>query len=45
LLKGRLVAVSHTESDELIRVISFRKASKNEQEIYYEELSFSKIEE
>jgi hypothetical protein len=32
--KGRLVVVSHTEKDETIRIISARKASKGERELY-----------
>ncbi|MBU2055300.1 MAG: BrnT family toxin [Proteobacteria bacterium] len=32
--KGRLVVVSHTEKDEAIRIISARKASKGERELY-----------
>lgn len=35
MLDGRLVAVAHTETDEVTRIISVRKASKNEEEIYY----------
>ena len=34
--KGRLVVVSHTEQDETIRIISARKASKGEKELYEE---------
>jgi len=34
--KGRLVVVSHTEKDEAIRIISARKASKGERELYEE---------
>jgi len=34
--KGRLVVVSHTEKGETIRIISARKASKGEREIYEE---------
>lgn len=34
--KGRLVVVSHTEKDETIRIISARKASKGERELYEE---------
>jgi uncharacterized protein len=37
MLDGRAVAVAHTETDEVIRIISVRKASKNEKEIYYTE--------
>jgi uncharacterized protein len=34
--KGRLVVVSHTEKGETIRIISARKASKGEREVYEE---------
>ena len=34
--KGRLVVVSHTEKYETIRIISARKASKGEKELYEE---------
>jgi uncharacterized protein len=37
MLNGRVVAVSHTETDEVTRIISVRKASKNEEEIYDKE--------
>ncbi len=35
ILDHVVVVVSHTEDDDLIRVISFRKAEKDEEEIYY----------
>ncbi len=35
LLVGRIVAIVHTEDDGLIRIISARKASKYEQQIYF----------
>ena len=35
LLKGKVVAIVHTQSDEVFRLISARKASKNEQDIYF----------
>jgi uncharacterized protein len=38
MIQGRVVAIVHTESDEVIRIISVRKASKNEEEIYYSEI-------
>ena len=38
MLNGRVVAVAHTETDEVTRIISVRKASKNEEEIYYREI-------
>lgn len=34
-LQGLVVLVVYTEQDETIRVISFRRASKHEQKIYY----------
>jgi len=38
LLWGRPVAIVHTETNEVIRVISFRKASRNEEEFYFKEI-------
>jgi uncharacterized DUF497 family protein len=38
MLNGTVLAIAHTESDEVIRVISIRKALKNEEEIYYKEI-------
>jgi uncharacterized DUF497 family protein len=32
--KGKLIVVSHTERNEIIRIISARKASKGERELY-----------
>jgi uncharacterized protein len=37
LLQGRVVAVVHTERNECIRIISARKATKYEQQTYFEE--------
>jgi uncharacterized DUF497 family protein len=34
MLEGRVIAVAHTESDDMIRVISVRKATKNEEKSY-----------
>ena len=39
MLFGRIVALSHTERNEGIRVISLRKANKNEQERYITEIA------
>jgi len=39
ILFGRIVAISHTENDEVIRIISFRKADKNEQQTYIENIA------
>jgi len=38
LVHGRVLAVSHTENDEVIRVISARKAEKHEEEIYFTQI-------
>jgi uncharacterized DUF497 family protein len=38
LLDGFVVSIVHTESSRLIRVISFRKATKNEQAIFFKKL-------
>jgi uncharacterized protein len=37
-LWGRVVAIVHTATDDTIRVISFRKASKNEENIFFKEI-------
>ena len=36
LLRGAVVVIAHTEREEVIRVISMRKATKNEQRVYFE---------
>jgi hypothetical protein len=38
LLCGRVVAVVHTEHEDRIRIISVRKASKNEERRYFSEI-------
>ena len=38
LLRGRVVAIAHTESADSIRVISMRKATRREQAQYFESL-------
>jgi len=38
LLDGAVVTIVYTEADEIIRVISIRKATKNEQQIYFEKI-------
>ena len=35
MLEGRVIAVAHTETEERIRIISARKATRNEEESYY----------
>jgi uncharacterized protein len=39
LLDGRVVAIAHTETDEVIRIISVRKATKYEESSYFKEIS------
>lgn len=39
LLSGRVVVVAHTETNEVIRVISVRKATKNEEASYFKEIA------
>ncbi len=39
LLHGRVVAIAHTEADEVIRIISVRKATKNEESSYFKEIA------
>jgi len=39
LLKGRVVVIAHTESDEVIRTISVRKATKNEEIGYFKAIA------
>ncbi len=38
-LQGRVIAVVHTNREEYTRIISARKATKYEQQIYFEQLS------
>ncbi len=35
LLRGAVVVIAHTERKEVVRVISMRKATKNEQRVYF----------
>jgi uncharacterized protein len=37
--KGRVVVVAHTETNEVIRIISVRKATKNEETNYFKEIA------
>lgn len=39
LLQGRVVAVTHTDSGDVVRLISIRKATKYEQRTYYAQVS------
>jgi len=38
LLKGIVLAVAHTETDAVIRILSARRATRYEQEIYFKEI-------
>ena len=37
LLMGRVIVIAHTETHEVIRIISVRKATKNEEASYFKE--------
>lgn len=39
LLEGRVVAIAHTETDEVIRIISVRKATRYEESSYFKEIA------
>ena len=38
LFNGRVVVVVHTEREDRVRVISVRKATKNEEQLYFTEI-------
>jgi uncharacterized DUF497 family protein len=38
ILDGRVVAVVHTETEDLIRIISIRKATKYEEKAYFSKI-------
>jgi uncharacterized DUF497 family protein len=38
ILDARVVSVVHTETEDLIRIISIRKATKNEEKEYFSEI-------
>jgi uncharacterized protein len=40
MLEGIVVVIAHSEIDDLIRIISMRKATKNEQKIYFKGFSY-----
>ena len=40
MLEGIVVVITHLEEDELIRIISMRKATKNEHKIYFKGFSY-----
>jgi uncharacterized DUF497 family protein len=40
LLKFRVIVVAHTDDDEVIRIISARKASKHEEKQYFKEIGY-----
>ena len=39
MLNDIVVVVAHTETDEEIRIISMRRATKNEQQTYFQEIA------
>jgi len=40
MLEGIVVVIAHLEEEELIHIISMRKATKNEQKIYFKGFSY-----
>ncbi len=40
MLEGTVVVITHSEDNDLIRIISMRKATKNEQKIYFKGFSY-----
>ena len=38
ILDGRVVSVVHTETEDLIRIISMRKATRNEEKEYFSQI-------
>ncbi len=39
VLTGRVVVIAHTETEEMIRIISVRKATRNEEANYFKEIA------
>ena len=39
LLQERVVVIVHTETDEMIRILSVRKATKNEESSYFKQIA------
>ncbi len=39
LFDGRVAAITHTETDELIRIINVRKATTNEEKEYFKQIA------
>jgi uncharacterized protein len=39
LLSGRVVSIAHTETQDVIRIIYVRKANKNEETKYFQEIA------
>ncbi len=40
LLKFRVIVVAHTDEEDVIRIISARKATKNEEKLYFKEIGY-----
>ena len=40
LLEDQVVSVTHTESDEAIRIISIRKATRHEARFYFSQITY-----
>jgi hypothetical protein len=43
LLEGRVVVVAHTEMEDVVRIISIRKAKRHEQEAYFQDSPLPEI--
>ncbi len=40
LLQFRVIVVAHTDENDVIRIISARKATKNEEKLYFQEIGY-----
>ena len=40
LLKFRVIVVAHTDEEDVIRIISARKATQNEEKLYFKEIGY-----
>lgn len=43
LMEGRVVVVAHTETEDVIRIISIRKAKRHEQKTYFQNSPFPRL--
>lgn len=40
LLHGRTIVIAHTESEDVIRLVSARKATRHEERSYFEQIGY-----